>query len=268
MQILVSNDDGIKSPWLWALVKELKTIGNVTVSVPDRERSAVGTAVTLRQTLRVSEVKPEVPGVTAFSVDGMPSDAVILALGKLVPGKIDLVVSGINRGLNLGEDAHISGTVGAALQGYLRGFPALAVSMEFRNGQGPESAARIAALLAKGIAAAPSEPNLFLNVNIPDRPLPEIQGALITRLADRSHINTVEEGHDDKGKYYCLVRQMTNNNVAENTDIWAVTRGNVSITPIYTSFHQRPPMRTIHQICAALTGELGLTRHKPAKANR
>ncbi|MDD5126804.1 MAG: 5'/3'-nucleotidase SurE [Dehalococcoidales bacterium] len=265
MQILVSNDDGIKSPWLWALVKELKQIADVVVSAPDGERSAIGTAVTLRQTLRVNEVVPEVPGVIAYSVDGTPSDAVILALGKLAHGKIDLVVSGINQDLNLGEDTHISGTVGAALQGYLRGFPALAVSMEFRNGQGPVSAARIAALIAKGIVEAPAEPNLFLNVNIPDRPQTEMRGALITRLAHRSHINTVEEGNDGRGKYYCLVRQMTNNAVAEDTDVWAVTHGNISITPIYTSFHRRPPLRTIERICDGLLKELGLMKPQPAK---
>lgn len=256
MQILVSNDDGIHSEWLWALVKELKNVARVIVVAPDRERSAIGTAVTLRQTLRVKEVEPQVPGVVAYSVDGTPSDSVILALGKLAKSKIDLVVSGINHGLNLGEDVHISGTVGAALQGYLRGFPALAISSEFRNDESPEAAAKIATLLAKRIVFLPPTPNIFLNVNLPSLSLEEICGAVITRLASQSHINTVEEGNDGKGKYYCLVRQMNDNVVDEATDVWAVERGNISITPLYTTFHRRPPMRTMKQLCAGLLSEL------------
>ncbi len=256
MQILVSNDDGIHSEWLWALVRELKKLAQIIVAAPDRERSAIGTAVTLRQTLRVKEIEPHVPEVIAYSVDGTPSDAVILALGKLAQGKIDLVVSGINQGLNLGEDAHISGTVGAALQGYLRGFPALAVSSEFRNGESPEAAAKVAVALARRIMALPPTPNIFLNINLPSLPLAEIRSTCITRLASSSHINTVEEGNDGKEKYYWLMRQAMNNVVDETTDVWAVAHGNISITPLYTTFHRRPPLSIMNQVCSGLLQEL------------
>jgi len=256
MQILASNDDGIRSPWLWALVGELKKIARIIVAAPDRERSAIGTAVTLRQTLRVKEIESPLPEVTAYSVDGTPSDSVILALGKLAQGKVDLVVAGINQGLNLGEDVHISGTVGAALQAYLRGFPAIAVSSEFRNGETPEAAARVAALLAKRILALPPTPNILLNVNLPSLPLEQIRDACLTRLASSSHINTVEEGNDNKGKYYCLVRQTTDNIVDETTDVWAVEQGTISITPLYTTFHRRPSIRIMNQMCSGLLQEL------------
>ena len=128
MKILVTNDDGIHAEGLWMLVRELKKIGSVTVVAPDGERSAIGTAVTLFEPLHASEVCAPEEGVTAYAIDGSPSDCVILALGKLITDKVDTVVSGINPSLNLGEDVYISGTVGAAMQGYFRGLPALAVS--------------------------------------------------------------------------------------------------------------------------------------------
>ena len=128
MKILVTNDDGIFADGLWTLVRELKSIAEVVVVAPDREQSAIGTAVTLRQPLRIQKIKSMVPEVETYSIDGTPSDSVILALEKLIKNRVDVVVSGINPSPNLGEDVHISGTVGAALQAYLHGFPALAIS--------------------------------------------------------------------------------------------------------------------------------------------
>src|SRR4030042_5210549 len=127
MQILVTNDDGIHADGLWARERELKKIGRVTVVAPDGERSAIGTAVTLFEPLHAIEVCTPEDGVTAYAIDGSPSDCVILALGKLIGEKVDMVVSGINPSLNLGEDVYISGTVGASMHGYFRGLPALAV---------------------------------------------------------------------------------------------------------------------------------------------
>ena len=113
MKILVTNDDGIFAAGLWALVQELKTLAQVLVVAPLREQSAIGTAVTLFQPLRTQETPLPVPGVETHSVDGTPADCVLMALGKLSPTKIDLVISGINHGPNLGDDVFISGTVSA-----------------------------------------------------------------------------------------------------------------------------------------------------------
>lgn len=112
MRILVTNDDGVFTERLWILVKELRNIAQVAVVAPDRERSAIGTAVTLYQPLRVQKVRPVVPGVETYSVEGTPADSVLLALGKLINKRVDLVVSGINGGLNLGNDVLISGRWG------------------------------------------------------------------------------------------------------------------------------------------------------------
>ena len=256
MKILVTNDDGILSEGLRILVTELKHIAEVVVVAPDREQSAIGTAVTLRQVLRVHKLQPVVPGVETYAIDGTPSDSVILALGKLTEGKIDMVVSGINHGINLGEDVHISGTVGAALQGYLRGFPALAISAPYGKDPHLDTAARVAAILVKRIITDALTRKIFLNVNLPDVPTEKIKGIEITRLASESHINTVEEGARGRRKYYWLVRQRARNGVDNGTDLWAIEHGNISITPLYTNRFLKPPRQVLDNLCSGLLQEL------------
>jgi 5'-nucleotidase len=252
MKILVTNDDGIRSEGLWTLVEELKKIASVTVIVPDVERSGIGTALSLLEPLQVKEVTPAVNGVTTYTADGTPSDCVLLALGKLVREKVDLVVSGINNGSNLGEDVYISGTVGAALQGYFRGSPSLAVSVPRNSIAGVETAARTAAALAERITSAPEPNRVLLNVNAPDLPPSAIAGIKITRLARTSHINTVEEGDFGRQKNFCLVRQQSGDPPVKGTDIYAKERGFISITPLFTSLYDRPPRRFLDSLCADL----------------
>ena len=233
MKILVTNDDGIIAEGLWTLVKELKNIAQVVVVAPDREQSAIGTAVTLHQPLRMQEVTAMVPQVEAYSVEGTPSDCILLALDKFAEDGISLVVSGINPGANMGNDVLISGTVGGALQGYLNGLPAFAISIDTVDGSHLDNAARLAALLARKVVADSLPTNIFLNVNVPGLPLSEIKGVEITRLAGKSHIDAVEEGHDGKRKYYWLVRRRASNNAEEKTDMWAIEQGYISITPLH-----------------------------------
>jgi 5'-nucleotidase len=250
MNILVTNDDGINAGSLWALVRELQKIARVTVVAPDGERSAIGTAVTLFEPLHAEVVEAPVPGVEAYAVDGSPSDCVILALGKLIEDKVDIVVSGINPNLNLGEDVHISGTVGGALQGYFRGLPALAVSAPPESPAGLGSASRVAAILAQKIAAAATR--IFLNINVPALPLEEINGVIITRLARSSHINTVTENDHSQRKQYQLVRERLTEAGEKGTDIHAIEEGYVSLTPLYTSLLDKPPQRLLKKLCAEL----------------
>lgn len=256
MKILVTNDDGIFAEGLWALVSELTKIAQVAVVAPDREQSAVGTAVTLWQPLRVRKVTPRVPEVETYAVEGTPSDSVILALGNLVKDKVDMVISGINQGLNLGDDVHISGTVSAALQGYLHGLPALAISTERENSLHLEAAAKLATLIAQKIASGFLPANLFLNINLPNLPLTKITKAQITRLAHESHINTVEEGSDGKRKYYWLVRQRINQTTDRKTDVWAIEQGNISITPLSNKLSSQPSSPILKNLCSGLLPEL------------
>ena len=256
MKILLTNDDGIYAQGLQVAARELSKIAEVVVVAPDRERSAIGTAVTLHQPLRVQKIRPIVPGVETYSVEGTPADCVILAIGKLIGDKIDVVVSGINQGRNLGEDVLISGTVGGALLGYLRGLHALAVSAEGLENPHLDDWAKLTAVLVKRIMAADLPTNIFLNVNLPDTSLSEVKGVKITRLGTNSHVNTVAEGHDGKRAYYWLVRQKLNKKAPRNTDLWALEHGDISITPLHIFWNNRVPFTAIKQLCSDLFQEV------------
>lgn len=230
MKILVTNDDGIYTSGIWTLAAELQRIAEVVVIAPDREQSAVGAAVTLHQPLHYTEIKPQVPGVKAYSVEGTPSDSIILALGML--GEVGIVFSGINEGANLGSDVLLSGTVGAALQGYFHGLPSIALSVAVGEDMHFEVAARLASLLASRIISGFPSTGLLLNINLPNLPLEEVKGIEITKLAKGSYNDHIKEGHDGKRKYYWIVRGKPQWNMREGTDIWAVEEGKVSITPL------------------------------------
>jgi 5'-nucleotidase len=255
MKILVSNDDGIYADGIWILARQLSKIAQVVIVAPDREQSAVGTAVSLRKKLRVQKIVPLYPEIEAYSVEGTPSDSVIVGLGKVVTGKVDLVVSGINHGTNLGEDVLISGTVGAALSAYLRNFPAIAISSERTNENYLDDVARFTALLAKRIGETTLPTNLFLNVNIPNLPLKDIKSLKITSLAHKSHVNSVEEGHDGNRTYYTLIREEINHNVDKRTDIWAMNHDEISISPLHLFLNDRFPSALLEKLTSGLLEE-------------
>ncbi len=231
MKILVTNDDGIYAKGLWALVAELQKVGEVIVVAPDREQSAIGTAVTLHQPLRLREVRPLVAGIKAYAVEGTPSDSVILALGMLGEG-IEAVFSGVNEGANLGDDVLISGTVGAALQAYLHGLPAIALSVEVGGNMHFKVAAKLGSLLVNKIATNSLPQGLLLNINLPNLPRDEIKGIELTRLARRSYADLIESGNDGKRDYYWIVRGEPQWDRDVGSDRWAVEERRISITPL------------------------------------
>jgi 5'-nucleotidase len=256
MKILVTNDDGIQAESLWMLVSELHKVGRVTVVAPDSERSAIGTAVSLFRPIHVQKYNAPIKDVTAYTTDGTPSDCVILGHGKLID-KLDILVSGINPGPNYGEDVFISGTVGAAMQGYTRGLPALSISSAafILSKASVNAGARVAASLVQKIAAE-NFPRIFLNVNVPDLPLEKIHRIELTHLARSSHINMVLEETLNSIKEYRLVRERIAGSDSEGTDIQAIIQGNISITPLYTSLFDKPPQRLLKKLCADLLNEL------------
>ena len=229
MRILVTNDDGIHSPGILALAKGLAKIGDVWVIAPDRERTAVAHAVTLHKPLRVQEVKPRF-----FAVNGTPVDCVNLALLKIMPKAPHLVVSGINKGVNLGDDVMYSGTVSAAMEGAILGVPSIAVSQEgkdqFHFDVGVIYAVRVAHLvLARGL---PDE--TLLNVNIPDRPRSGIKGVRVTCLSRRRFQNPIIEKVDPHGrKYYWIAGKRVSWSRSKDADHEAIEDGCISITPIH-----------------------------------
>jgi len=234
MKILVSNDDGIYADGLWALVKELREIATVTVVAPDRDQSGVGTSVTLRHPLRMVAMKsPLKDGVAAYSVEGSPADSVILALGLVLKDGVDLVVTGINEGPNLGDDVYISGTVSAALQGFFYGIPALAFSIAAFGSLHFDVAARLARLLVSEIADTDMSQRMLLNVNLPNLPLEKLEGIEVTRLGERRYADRIEPGHDGKRQYHWIMRGKSEWKSIAGTDIWALEHNKISVTSLF-----------------------------------
>ncbi len=238
MKILVTNDDGIDAPGLWAVVGELSKVGEVSVIAPQREQSGVGASITLRQPIRANKVEPRLGGIEAYSAEGTPADCVIVGIRSLLLGKIDLLVSGINRGPNIGHDVFVSGTVGAALQGYLRGIPSLAISVNGYEDLDFEAAAKVTALLATKVKNGFLPKEILLNINLPNLPPEKILGIEITKLSEQSYCDLVEEDQDCGEVCYRIKR---NNKDKEahyanpGTDVWALQLGRGSITPLLNS---------------------------------
>jgi 5'-nucleotidase len=233
MRILATNDDGIYAPGLWKLVEALSPLGEVWVVAPDREQSGVGTSLTLHDPLRLQPIAPPIPGIPTFAVEGTPGDCVVLGLGQVVKGEVDLVVAGVNQGANLGNDVYVSGTVGAAFHGYFYDLPAMAVSVVSFKDVIYEPAARLARLLAQRVSQGVlPRGELLLNVNLPNLPLKDIKGIEVTGLARRAYSDIIKAGHDGKRDYYWIVRGRAEWDDQPGTDIKAIKDGKISITPL------------------------------------
>jgi len=254
MKILLSNDDGVDAPGLYILAAALSQAAEVVVVAPDRERSAIGTAVTLRRPLRLIKHAPLAPGVATWAVNGTPGDSVIIGAGKVAPDA-DMVISGINSGHNLGDDVLISGTVGAALQGYLRGYPSFAVSVA--EAETYPLAARVARALAQLIYQHKLPRDIFLNVNVPDLPADLIRAARINWLASETHVDTVTEAVEGDETVYKLLRARARAGHHPGSDIWAIEAGHVSVTPLHRELLRREVAEIRDADLAFLTADLG-----------
>ena len=252
MRILVTNDDGIAAPGLWALVRELRRVAEVIVVAPDRDQSGVGTAVTLHHPVRISPVPPEVTRVKTYSVEGTPADTVILALKTLLKDGVDMVFSGINAGSNLGNDVLISGTVSAALQGYFYGLPSVAISVSAIKKVRFDIAAKFAALLVQQVESSKMPPRFLLNINLPNLPLDQIAGIEVTRLGERSYMDNIKVGHDGKRKYYWIVRGKPDWKEVEGTDIWALGQNKISVSPLHSDLSSEVQRKSLGKPCASL----------------
>ena len=231
MLILLTNDDGIQAPGLKALAQAFEQLGDTVVVAPDRERSAVSHALTLHSPLRAWEHVEN-----WYAVDGTPTDCVNLGLHGLFNRKPDLVVSGINRGANMGDDLTYSGTVSAAMEATLMGVPALAVSLDVREDD--HTAYAMSAHFALSIARTSLEkglpPDTFLNVNVPARSHDEVRGIALTRQGKRVYSDIVEHKVDPRGKsYYWIGCGELGFEDVPGTDFHAVHRGFVSVTPLH-----------------------------------
>jgi 5'-nucleotidase len=226
-RILVTNDDGVHSDGIHALAAALASLGEVTVVAPHVEASAIGHALTLRRPLRMERLRDRV-----HEVDGTPTDCVNIAFTQIYKGTPDLVVSGINKGFNLGDDVTYSGTVSGALEGALLGVPSIAVSLErtrakYDFGPAAGAAATIAAMALRGDVIGG---RTFLNVNVPTG---KPKGFRLTVQAKRNHITIVDPRTDPRGQAYYWIEEGENDwEPHDRSDYQAVRDGYVSVTPL------------------------------------
>jgi 5'-nucleotidase len=234
--ILLTNDDGIHAEGLFALNAALASLGRVVVVAPDRPRSASGHSITLHKPLRIAKVK--MPGGGEwYSTTGTPSDCVLLAVHEILRRRPDLVVSGINDGPNLGWDLTYSGTVAAAMEGAIIGAQAMAISLvntgnhpEWDYGLASEFALRVASLLLR----EPLPPHVFLNINVPMPPDKRLRGVMLTHQGIRRYPGRIEKRVDPAGRvYYWLGGDVPEDRLEPGSDVEAVSKGYVSITPIH-----------------------------------
>lgn len=225
--ILVTNDDGVHAPGIRALALALRELGQVHVVAPDREVSACAQSLTLTRPLRADTIEP-----FFHSVDGTPADCVNLALVKLLPKRPDLVVSGINRGANLGDDIFYSGTVGGAREGTFFGLPSIAISLAAKTDPDFEHSAAFAKKLARMVLDKGLPERTLLNVNVPAG---EPKGVAITVQGRREHEGTILEGLDPRRRtYYWIEEGRDRWERDEVSDINAIRNGLISITPLQT----------------------------------
>ncbi|NES18562.1 MAG: 5'/3'-nucleotidase SurE [Symploca sp. SIO3E6] len=244
MKLLVSNDDGIFSLGVRSLADALAEVGHeVTIVCPNRERSATGHGLTLHEPIRAEVVKSIFhPKVMAWSCSGTPSDCVKLGLWGLMESPPDLVLAGINHGGNLGSDVLYSGTVSAAMEGFIQGIPSIAFSLANNTSQEFQGAATFAKTLVDQIHKQPLPEPTLLNVNVPPLPLSEIAGVKITRQGIRRYIETFEKRADPRGKtYYWLVGEAIEDMEQPDhlhlppeipTDVQAIRDRYISVTPL------------------------------------
>lgn len=251
-KILVTNDDGVRSEGIHALAEALARLGEIIVVAPHIEASAIGHALTLRRPLRMEQVNGDV-----YEVDGTPTDCVNIAISQLYSGLPDLVVSGINKGHNLGDDVTYSGTVAGAMEGALLGIPSIAVSLA--RTRGPynfDHAAAAAAIVAEGVLERGLPQRVFLNINVPEgRP----KGLRATVQAKRNHVTVVSEREDPRHRPYYWIEEGENAwEPHDQSDYQAVKDGYVSVTPLQPDLTAYDAMSAVEAIA---TGE----RSAPAK---
>jgi 5'-nucleotidase len=253
--ILVTNDDGVTAPGLFALVEALRDVGQVSVLAPDRNWSASGHVKTLHRPLRVKEVQLK-DGSLALASDGAPSDCVALAVLGLVKD-VDLVVSGINPNANVGHDVTYSGTVTAAMEAVIWGIPGLAVSLDSPDNHlgslDYTPAAEYARRVVKLMIANESPPDIVLNLNVPGLPLDQIKGLQVTRQGLRVYHDELIARNDPRGvPYYWIGGDPPTGVPDQGTDFGALKRGFASLTPLNLDLTAEKSFDSILQLFADL----------------
>ncbi len=247
MRVLLTNDDGIFADGIQELSKAMQKIAAVYIVAPDRERSAVGHAITMHHPLRADKVKLyHNPNLPAWAVNGTPSDCVKLAVEAILPERPDIIISGINRGANLGTDVLYSGTVSAAVEGVISGLPSIAVSLTAVENPDYTLAAEFAAKLSKIVLKNALPQGTLLNVNVPGIPREDICGVVVTRLGITRYNNEFQERVDPRGRsYYWMAGEVIEETSCSDTDLSAIRCNNISVSPIHFDFTNYEVMGTL-----------------------
>lgn len=232
MEILLTNDDGIYAEGIRILAKTLAKNENlqITVVAPDRERSASGHSITLNRPLRIDKI--EFPDIEAefYKLDGTPADCVKIGAERLCSP--DLIISGINHGPNLGFDVLYSGTVAAAVEGWMMGYSSLAVSLKIEELREFKTSARFTGKFIEKIRPLLNQEKILLNINIPDLPYHKLQDTIATSLGKNLYEDRFEERTDPAGRKYYWLTGDFNINSPGHTDIAVLNQGKVSVTPL------------------------------------
>jgi len=240
--ILVTNDDGIYSKGIFALAKTLQGIGDVFVVAPDREKSAIAHSLTLHRPLRVEKIRKNF-----YAVDGTPADCVHLGVNTILPKRPQLIVSGINKGGNLGDDITYSGTVSAAFEGTLLGISSFAISLVSRSHFKFDVAARFALRVARYIIKKGLPKDTFLNINVPNLNEKEIKSYKITQQGRwvRNGSGVIEKMDPRGKKYYWIGGGQLVFDKRRDTDMEAVSKSYISITPLNLDLTNYPSIREL-----------------------
>lgn len=257
MRLLVTNDDGVHSDGILALKKAIEPLGEVVVVAPERPRSATGHAITLHKPLRLAQSRMA-DGSPAWSSNGTPADCVTLGALEVMGGEVDLVISGINHGPNLGWDVHYSGTVSAAFEAIMIGFPAIAVSVaSWESDIAWAAAAGYVAKLARWLLANPPASQTLLNVNAPNLPADQVRGVKLTRLGSRQYVDRVVKRTDPVGRaYFWLGGSLLDHEALPGSDVRAVSDGYISVTPLQldlTATDEQASLKVIENIFSELS---------------
>ncbi len=228
LRILVSNDDGIKAPGIIALADALRSLGEVTVAAPVVNRSGTSHGVTSDRPIRVSA--SEENGVMWYAVDALPATCVRLAIESLLPERPDIVVTGINRGANLGTVTFYSATVAGAREAAFLGIPAVSVNLERGEAMDFTLAAGFMKALVRSLASEGLPPGSYVNVNVPALPRDRIKGVRITRKDRRAPLEFYEKREGEKGETIYIPSYKSLEPTEEGTDIWAIKNGFISIS--------------------------------------
>lgn len=242
-RILVVNDDGIHGPGLDPLVEAMRKVGDVTVVVPDKERSADSHSLTLHKPLRVLELKRKV-----YIVNGSPADCARLGVLEIMKDRVDLLASGINRGFNLGQDVAYSGTVAGAMEGTLLGIPSFAVSQGVGAREDFAEAADFARRLALKVLKNGLPRGVCLNVNSPERPGPRLAGARVTRLGKRVYGKKITVRSDPRGhQYFWIAGKYVSGLALPGSDVAAIQACCVSVTPLHVDNTHAPSLALLRK---------------------